>query len=51
MSGEALSFAFEAFAYARAVERGRLERAILASATANLASFVLGPTVMHLLRR
>jgi hypothetical protein len=49
VSGEALSFGFEAFLYSRVMTNSR-ERAIAASATANLASFVLGPLVMRLLR-
>jgi len=40
VTGEALSFAVEALVYARVL---RSDRAILASATANLASFVVGP--------
>jgi hypothetical protein len=51
VSGEAIVFACEAFAYARGIATSSRERAIAASATANLGSFVLGPVVMHLLRR
>jgi hypothetical protein len=49
VSGEALSFAVEAFVYARGIPRVSRERAIAASATANLGSFVVGPLVMALL--
>lgn len=50
VSGEALAFAAEAWTYARFVRRGALDRAIAASAAANLASFVLGPFVFAVLR-
>lgn len=43
VTGELASFAVEAFVYARVLGR---ERAIAASATANLASFLLAPLAL-----
>ncbi|MBX3229052.1 MAG: hypothetical protein KIT84_01840 [Labilithrix sp.] len=51
VSGEALSFAAEAFVYARLLDpRGDGGRAIAASAAANLASFLAGPVLLGALQ-
>lgn len=49
VSGELLSFAAEAFVYARLVRRD-VDRALVASGAANLASFLAAPLVLDALR-
>jgi hypothetical protein len=46
--GEVLAVVVEAATYAVASRRGDLPRAVAVSAAANLASFTLGPLLVHL---